>query len=321
MNNEHVIPESEKGMVIIGSGRFARALARSISEQIIAIISRNGSRERATELAGLNIPVVDAFSAIDPAGYRAVWIATSDTSIPEAAAMIATARDSWEGIVVIHSSGATPVDALDALRAKGALTIALHPNGSFTGDTPIPVGLVWGISSHDPDSMRVAEELVGSLQPVLVTIEDRHRALYHAAASMAANYSITLFSIAMDLYMRAGLPERQARDVVAGFMAGSAANAGALGPRNALTGPVARHDMDVVGRQIRAICTEAPEYILLFIEMTMRTAMLIDEENSNEWRELIRRSATWPHASEEMEEGPQEESGTPEAQSGQEDAS
>ncbi|MEO5930229.1 MAG: Rossmann-like and DUF2520 domain-containing protein [Candidatus Kapaibacterium sp.] len=321
MKNENMISRSEKGIVIIGSGRFAGSLARSMPERIIAIVSRNAGNQRGTERAKLNIPVVDSFSAVDRDSYGAVWIATSDASISEVAESIAPARDSWEGIVVVHSSGATPVNALDALRARGAFTIALHPNGSFTGAAPISAGLVWGISSHNPDFMGVAEELIGPLHPMLVPIEDRHRALYHAAASMAANYSITLFSIAMDLYMRAGLPESRARDVVAAFMAGSAANARALGPRAALTGPVARGDMEVVARQIGAIGADAPEYIPLFIEMTMRTAMLIDEENSDAWRELIRRSSAVPRVSEEPDGEIQAERGTPEAQSGQEDAS
>lgn len=274
-------------VAVIGGGRFARALLRTMPDRICGVVVRNN--DVVSELRSLfpGTPVVTRFHDLDPASYDALWIATSDAAIPGVARTLADEREEWNKILVLHSSGATSPDALRALKNKGAIALALHPNGAFTGELPIPPGLVWSISSDDEEERRIILRLLAPLAPRLVVVDDRHRALYHAAASAASNYAVTLFGIAVDLYRRAGLSDAEARDVVAGFMAASAARGAALGAREALTGPVTRGDRDVVAGQIDAVRRFAPEYLESFLVLALQTAELFEPGSRERWSSAL----------------------------------
>jgi predicted short-subunit dehydrogenase-like oxidoreductase (DUF2520 family) len=273
-------------VALIGGGRLGRSILLSIPDRVAAIVHRDPARGE--ELRAL---APDAVVLGSPAGaasreYDVVWIVTGDGAIAGVVEELAGARDDWRGVVVIHSSGATSVAVLDRLRALGAVTLALHPNGSFTGDAPIPTGLVWGLTSRDPVAGEIVGRLLAGLEPLLAPIDDELRPLYHAAASVAANYSITLFAIACDLYMRAGLDPAQAREVVSRFMTASAGNGRSLGPHAALTGPIARGDIDVLREQIRAVERSAPEYLDVLVQLALQTARIADERFNGEKGEV-----------------------------------
>lgn len=258
----NINPEDPR-IAVVGAGRLARALLRTLPGRIALVVPRATTKVDAVlrELAGERLASM-ADLATAPVGV--VWLAVSDDAIATVASAMATLRDSWEGVHVLHSSGALPTSLLDPLAARGAITVALHPNAAFTGDDAVPTGLVWSVASDDPDASTFARTLLAPVAPRLIAIEDDARALYHAAASTASNYSVTLFAVAQELYRRAGMPEMMARSVVEQFMIGSARRCSELGPREALTGPIARGDEDVVDRQSEAVRRVAVEFAELF---------------------------------------------------------
>lgn len=276
--------EQKRGVVLVGGGRFAQSILRTIPETIRAVLLRDTTKGKGLEVLLRGVPVIASLEAIDPYSYDIVWIVTADISLREVAGMLARQRRDWSGITVLHSSGATPAGFLGPLGDRGATIFALHPNGSFTGTEAIPSGLVWSISESQEDLLPVVRRLIGDLAPQLVSLSDEYRTLYHAAASVAANYSVTLFAIALDLYRRAGIPEAQARRIVAQFMAASARRGEDAGPSAALTGPISRGDGDVVAMQGEAVRRLAPEYASLFTELAVATARLAGRDE-REWRE------------------------------------
>ncbi len=274
----------KRGVILVGGGRFAQSILRTIPEAIGAVLLRDMAKGKALEVLLRGVPVIASLEAIDPESYDIVWIVTADISLREVAGMLARQRGDWKGIAVLHSSGATSAGVLAPLADRGATIFALHPNGSFTGTEAIPPGLVWSISEPDEDLLPVVRRLIGDVAPQLVSLSDEYRPLYHAAASVAANYSVALFAIALDLYRRAGIPEAQARRIVAQFIAASAERGEEVGPSAALTGPISRGDGDVVAMQGEAVRRLAPEYSTLFTELAVATARLAGREEE-EWRE------------------------------------
>ena len=87
-------------------------------------------------------------------------------------------------------------------------------------------------------------------------VEDAAKPLYHAAAAAAANFPLAALSMAEDLFTKAGVPWEAAKPLVEAVTA----NAFELGPRAALTGPVARGDTATVAAQLRAVSTEYPSW-------------------------------------------------------------
>jgi predicted short-subunit dehydrogenase-like oxidoreductase (DUF2520 family) len=93
-----------------------------------------------------------------------------------------------------------------------------------------------------------------------VEIAEPDRATYHAAASVASNFLVTLEAAAERLGATVGLEREQLVPLVRATVE----NWARLGPERALTGPVARGDETTVARQREAVAHAAPELIELF---------------------------------------------------------
>jgi predicted short-subunit dehydrogenase-like oxidoreductase (DUF2520 family) len=295
-------------VALVGAGRLARAILRTMPDEVVAVAARSTKAREALRDIAAGIPVVAGLADVDPSSYDIVWIVTADAAIPGVAAELAGTRASWRGVHAIHSSGALPPAVLDPIAERGGAAFALHPTDSFSGEEPIARGLLWSISTRDPAARAVAERLLAPVAPRFVVVEDAMRALYHAAASVASNYSVTLFAIAVDLYRRAGLSESDARGVARHFLEGSAARAAELGPVDALTGPIARGDAGVLLRQLEAVARNAPEYLDAFTSLARATA------------DLLARGSRAAEGPQSADSGAGASSATPDAQSGQEPA-
>ena len=81
----------------------------------------------------------------------------------------------------------------------------------------------------------MAESVVAALGGRAASVEDRDRASYHAAASIAANHLVALIGQVERVAGAAGLP----LDAFSDLMHAALDDALALGPRHALTGPAA----------------------------------------------------------------------------------
>ena len=76
--------------------------------------------------------------------------------------------------------------------------------------------------------------------------------------------------MAEDLFGEAGVPWRAARPLVEAVVA----NAFDLGPRAALTGPVARGDVETVAAQLRAVDADLPQWRPAFARFVEALAKL-----------------------------------------------
>jgi predicted short-subunit dehydrogenase-like oxidoreductase (DUF2520 family) len=260
-------------IALVGTGRLARALARTFRERMSAVVGRSPS---AVSSVAEITPQAAALSLddIERASFDIVWIATSDSAIEEVARRLAATARAWNGITVIHSSGALGVGALRALEEKGARVLALHPNASLRGDEPISDATIWGVTPDDAGSVDAARHVLRPLEARLLPIAEDHRALYHAAASAASNLSVTLFMMAELLYEHAGIERPLARELVAAFMATSVERARVDGPEATITGPVVRGDADVVDAQRRAVAATLPGAAGAFDTLVSLTASL-----------------------------------------------
>jgi len=91
-------------------------------------------------------------------------------------------------------------------------------------------------------------------------VDDADRAAYHAAASVASNFVVTLEAAAERLAASAGVD----RAALVPLVRAAVENWARLGAGRALTGPIARGDETTVERQRAAIAERAPELLALF---------------------------------------------------------
>src|SRR5207244_9995903 len=135
-------------------------------------------------------------------------------AVPDAAVAALCAKlDVSRGQLVAHLAGALSLEPLAAARRKGARTGSIHPLRAFVrGNTQDFRGAFAGVTGSDKQARGQLAALARRLGMTPVPIEDRSRALYHAAAVLAAGSQVALFSEALRAFRKAtGASEEEAR--------------------------------------------------------------------------------------------------------------
>ncbi|MHC2998560.1 DUF2520 domain-containing protein [Microbacterium sp. HJ5] len=190
----------------------------------------------------------------------------------EIAALVPAVRE--RAPLVGHTSGAT------TLNETGA-DFGLHPLRAFVGDESADAfaGIGCAVAGATPDALSAATELARAVGGEPFEVRDDQRAGYHAAASVASNFLVTLEAAAERIAAATGLPS-DFRDHLLPLVRGTVENWAHHGPRGALTGPIARGDESTVERQRAAVEASAPELVALFDELADRTRALARTEES-----------------------------------------
>jgi predicted short-subunit dehydrogenase-like oxidoreductase (DUF2520 family) len=243
---------------IVGRGRVGTALAAGLRRAGYAVDEPAGRGE-----------VPDA---------EVVLLCVPDAEIEAACELVAERLagpgEAAEPRLVGHTSGATPIAALDSARGAGAETLGLHPLQTIAGPDTHLRGAGCGISGSSPRALAVARDLATALGMEPFELRDEQRAAYHAAASIASNFLLTLEATAESVAAGAGIAPERARRLLGPLVLATVSNWLALGPEAALTGPVARGDEETVARQRDAVLRAAPEDVELFDALVERTRAL-----------------------------------------------
>jgi predicted short-subunit dehydrogenase-like oxidoreductase (DUF2520 family) len=202
-----------------------------------------------------------------PAGTEVVLLCVPDAEIPAAAAAIAgMAR------FVGHTSGASALTALASARAEHVF--GLHPLQTVTAAGADFRGCGCAVAGSTQRALGLAEQIATDLDMSPFVVEDSQRAAYHAAASIASNFLVTLEAEAEALASAAGIAGFDARAMLGPLVRTTVENWVELGPERALTGPVARGDHATVAAQRSAIAAARPELEPLFDALVERTEAL-----------------------------------------------
>ncbi len=251
-------------IALIGPGSIGQAAAKLLREaghEIVAVIGRNASRAKsAARFIG-----VPAVSGTDPAaavGAEVVLLALPDDHLGPTAAGLRQSGHLAPGTVLVHFSGLHPASILLGEEGPALRALAIHPLQTFA-DAVIGVrnlpGTPCAIEGAD-DLMPLAEELVDGLGGRPFRIVGEHKALYHAAASMASNYLVTLVNAACELLAGCGFKKDEAFLLLSPLLRGTLESIGTLGPVTALTGAISRGDTRTVARHLKAL-EEQPETV------------------------------------------------------------
>jgi predicted short-subunit dehydrogenase-like oxidoreductase (DUF2520 family) len=131
------------------------------------------------------------------------------------------------------------------------------------------------VAGSTPEALALAGSLARALGMEAFEIDDQGRAAYHAAASIASNFLVTLEHTAEQVAAGAGLEPAEARALLAPLVARTVRNWAELGPERAITGPIARGDDATVAAQREAVAETAPHLLPLFDELVERTRDLV----------------------------------------------
>jgi predicted short-subunit dehydrogenase-like oxidoreductase (DUF2520 family) len=230
-------------IAIVGAGRLGTALATALNAAGLRVEGPYGRGVR-------------------PRGTDAVLLCVPDAEIAAAAAATAP------GPLVGHCSGATGLDVLADHEGFGLHPLMTVPRGA----TPERFkGAGCAVAGTTPRALAAATELATTLGMRPATVADADRAAYHAAASIASNFLVTLEGAAERLAATTGVQREQLAPLVRAAVEDWAAR----GAADALTGPIARGDEATVARQRAAVEERVPDLLDLFDAMVAATRKLV----------------------------------------------
>lgn len=270
--------ENLKTVAVIGPGVVGCALGRLLSRRgyvVEAVAGRSlAQAQHAVEIMGAGCPVATPTEAARRADI--VFITTPDHAIQEVCATVAAERGFRAGAVVIHCSGALPAAVLAVARNCSAAVAALHPLQSFASvDEAIELlPGTWFAFEGDAAAESVCDALVRALGGRLFRLSPESKPLYHAASCMASNYLVVLVHLAASLMERSGMSRGEAICALLPLLRGTLRNIGAVGTPRALTGPIARGDVETVTMHLRALREYPSEFGELYRFLGVETVRL-----------------------------------------------
>jgi predicted short-subunit dehydrogenase-like oxidoreductase (DUF2520 family) len=225
---------------IVGRGRMGEALAAALQE------------------AG--VPVRGPFGrGADGRAAALVLLCVPDREIAAASGCIV------QGPIVGHVSASARLDLLAPHER-----FVLHPLLSVVGAGARFAGATCAIDGSTPRALGAARALAERLEMRVRVIPAEQRALYHAAASAASNFLVTVEGMAEQLAERVGLDH----EALVPLVRGTVDNWASRGARGALTGPIARGDVATAARQRDAVAAAAPELLPLWDSLADATRAL-----------------------------------------------
>jgi predicted short-subunit dehydrogenase-like oxidoreductase (DUF2520 family) len=269
-----VPPPDDLRVIVIGPGRAGGALALAAvaaGHRLVGTLSRSPGRAYG--------PVLDWDRPLPEADIA--LIAVKDEAIAE---VVSRLRGTLGAVAVAaHLSGFVPITVLNPLQEEGVAVGGFHPLQSLpdpeTGSAALAGSFV-GIGG-DPLAVDALNHLAGSLALEPFVLDDAARPAYHAAAAAAANFVVTALAVSGDLFASAGVDPRVSRPLVERVVA----NVFERGAGSALTGPIARGDIDTVIGHLtaaREVSDEVGRQFRLMAEAT--TIRAGREQDLHRWK-------------------------------------
>ena len=217
----------------------------------------------ASALDGAGVPVRGPLGrGATGEGAAIVLLCVPDREIANVAHLIV------DGPVLGHVSASAPLDLLAPHERFG-----LHPLLSVVGRGADFSGATCAIDGSSERALGIARALADRLKMKPRVISAEQRALYHAAASAASNFLVTLEGMAERLAAQVGLE----RAALAPLVRAAVDNWMERGAASALTGPIARGDEETAARQRAAVASSAPDLVPLWDALATGTRALAAE--------------------------------------------
>ena len=221
---------------VVGAGRVGSAVAAQLSERL------------PTTVAGRDLACGDA---------ELVLLCVPDRAVADVATELPV------GPWVAHTSGACTLSALEPHERR----FAVHPLQTFTlARAPEQLDGAWAAVSAETDEALEAglatARLLG-LEPFVLS--DAARPLYHAGATVAASFLVTLHEAAADVFRAAGAPPEALLPLMGRTMENGFAP----------TGPHVRGDWATVEHHLEALADARPELVSLYRALSDATTELV----------------------------------------------
>jgi predicted short-subunit dehydrogenase-like oxidoreductase (DUF2520 family) len=234
-------------VTIIGLGKVGTALLNVLSSNSYRITSvvQKGSVSESVKTSYPDTIFIDKIPDSPDDYGDLILITVPDAVIEDVVKEMDSALDSLNSKAVAHCSGTYSSDLLKPLSSKGAKTGTFHPNRSITESTE-NFQNTWFDVEGDKDIIQIFKQIADSLGAKIIEIEAHQKPYLHASAVIASNYLVVLASLMTRVSGKAGLNEDVSLKTLIPLMRNTLDNIEQKGVSDALTGPIARGDVNTV---------------------------------------------------------------------------
>lgn len=267
LSEGHPPGSAPERVAIVGPGRLGCSLGRAVSEaglQLGTVFyhSQEGRRRAQKWLPGVSAVWLGELT--EPIQASAVFLTVRDDVIVEVAERIGPYLR--KDCLLWHTSGRLDSQIFDGCEL-GCKVGSWHPLQSFSNPSSEArfKGCFVALEG-DPETVATATaiaQVLGS-RPIVVPGDKR---AYHAAAVVASNYLVALSSLALRLCDIAGIDQTTAIEMLRPLQLGALDNLREVGPVQALTGPIARGDVETIESHLCQFQEHLPQFCAPYVEL------------------------------------------------------
>jgi len=209
-----------------------------------------------------------------------IFITTPDDVIKEVCDLLAAKKLFRKEQIVCHTSGALSSDVLKSARGTGCSIYSLHPLQAFA-DVEKSVqeleSTIFSIEGSE-DRIQCIIKFMNDLGNDFFRIDTNKKVIYHAAACVVSNYLVTLLGYAIDLLNEIGIDQENSIKAMYPLIIGTIENITKMEPEKALTGPIARGDIETIERHLNEMGKNYPHYLEFYKLLGKKTVELAQKE-------------------------------------------
>lgn len=220
-------------VTLIGAGNVAQHLISTFLTasdiEIVQVFARNST----TTIAGIAPhKITNSYSALQDADVYI--IAVSDDAIAAVSEQLP-----FENRLVVHTSGAAPLDSLNDKNRKGVF----YPLQTFTKGKPVNFKVIpMCLETLVPDDYFILEEVATAISDNVHAINSHQRKALHVAAVFVNNFTNYLYQLGNEICIENHVPF----DILKPLILETAEKLLTLSPKEAQTGPAKRNDVSTI---------------------------------------------------------------------------
>lgn len=220
-------------VTLIGAGNVAQHLISTFLSasniEIVQVFARNS----ATTIDGIAPhKITSSYSALQDADVYI--IAVSDDAIPTVSEQLP-----FENRLVVHTSGAAPLDFLNFKNRKGVF----YPLQTFTKGKPLNFKVIpMCLETLVPEDYAILEKVATAISDNVHAINSHQRKALHVAAVFVNNFTNYLYQLGNEICIENHVPF----DILKPLILETAEKLLTLSPKEAQTGPAKRNDVSTI---------------------------------------------------------------------------
>ncbi|MAL16491.1 MAG: hypothetical protein CL670_10055 [Balneola sp.] len=271
---------SKPRISIIGLGRVGTALLHVFNEKgypVISVYNHSEIEEGFKKQYPNTLFSVGQPKDLDNLGDL-IFISVSDDAISSIAEELA---DQFPKLrrKVVHLSGTHSSQILNPIKKNGANVASFHPMQAITPKTKSFEG-TWFDMEGDKVLLEELENISHDLKAKTFRVDADAKPLLHASAVVASNYLVVLSDMVAKISAEANIPEATALNALKPLMENTIENINTLGVTDALTGPIARGDLETVKQHLKSL-DSAPEVLSLYKTLGIEAVKIAERKSGS----------------------------------------